>query len=245
MAGDQGAHTVRLPSKPCCLPYGTATLCRLHAFCTPEGSLQCAHHVRNRQSTPAHVCVTFAVKLLPNTGHVCARQHACIHSLSTSMRISNDVKVRTTHVQIWLPANFIFVMMLATGIWALQLVGVAMVTIMKNLSNLITITGDYFMFGRTYNIYVWLSLVLISASAVVGAKTDVQFTWWGYGAQLLNCVFTAAYSLCLRGIMDKVRLVSLCSCFDRDCLARMWVVSSACSSLAPAWHCRQLVLAQC
>lgn len=108
--------------------------------------------------------------------------------------------------QVWLPANFIFVMMLASGIWALQLVGVAMVTIMKNLSNLLTITGDYFMFGRTYNAYVWLSLLLISASAVVGAKTDVQFTWWGYGAQLLNCAFTAAYSLCLRGIMDRVRL---------------------------------------
>ena len=108
-------------------------------------------------------------------------------------------------MQTWLPANLIFVLMLATGIWALQLMGVAMVTIMKNLTNLITISGDYFMYGRTYNAYVWLSLALITGSALVGAKTDLDFTWWGYTAQLLNCVFTAAYSLVLRGIMDKVR----------------------------------------
>lgn len=107
--------------------------------------------------------------------------------------------------QIWLPVNVIFVMMLATGIWALQLMGVAMVTIMKNLTNVITISGDYLLYGRTYNAYVWLSLLLISGSAVVGAKTDLDFTAWGYAAQIANCIFTAAYSLVLRGVMDKVR----------------------------------------
>lgn len=96
--------------------------------------------------------------------------------------------------------------MLSSGIWALQLLGVGMVTIMKNLTNLLTISGDYFMYGRTYNLYVWLSLSLIMGSALVGASTDLAFTWWGYTAQILNCVFTAGYSLVLRGVMDKVSL---------------------------------------
>lgn len=108
-------------------------------------------------------------------------------------------------LQVWLPVNIIFVLMLASGIWALQLMGVAMVTIMKNLTNILTISGDYFFFGRTYNSYVWLSLFLITASALVGAKTDLAFDAWGYAAQLLNCVATAGYSLVLRAVMDTVR----------------------------------------
>jgi GDP-mannose transporter len=97
-----------------------------------------------------------------------------------------------------------FVIMLATGIWALQLMSVGMVTIMKSLTNLLTISGDYFLYGRTYNIYVWLSLFVITASAIVGAKTDLDFRGWAYVAQLSNCAFTAGYTLMLRGVMDKV-----------------------------------------
>ena len=108
-------------------------------------------------------------------------------------------------LQIWLPVNVFFVMMLATGVWSLQLLGVGMVTIMKNMTNLLTISGDYLLYGRTYNLYVWMSLGMITGSALVGASTDLSFTWWGYTAQLLNCVFTAGYSLLLRGVMDKVR----------------------------------------
>eukprot|EP00892_Ulva_mutabilis_P005877 jgi/Ulvmu1/3661/UM017_0075.1 len=116
-------------------------------------------------------------------------------------------KLRWDVVRIWLPVNILFVLMLSSGIWALQLLGVGMVTIMKNLTNLLTISGDYFMYGRTYNVYVWLSLSLIMGSALVGASTDLAFTWWGYTAQILNCVFTAGYSLVLRGVMDKVKTV--------------------------------------
>lgn len=112
-------------------------------------------------------------------------------------------RLRWDIVKIWLPVNLIFVLMLATGIWALQLLGVAMVTIMKNLSNLITITGDYFIYGRTYNRYVWFALGLITVSACTGGATDLDFTWTGYLAQLANCLFTAMYSLLLRGVMDK------------------------------------------
>lgn len=116
-------------------------------------------------------------------------------------------KLRWDVVRLWVPVNVLFVLMLASGIWSLQLLGVGMVTIMKNLTNLLTISGDYFFYGRTYNLYVWLSLSLIMGSALVGASTDLAFSWWGYTAQILNCVFTAGYSLVLRGVMDKVTSV--------------------------------------
>lgn len=109
--------------------------------------------------------------------------------------------------QVWLPVNAVFVLMLASGIISLQLLGVAMVTIMKNLTNLITISGDYFFFGRTYNIYVWLCLGIIIVSACTGMSTDLAFSWSGYSFQIANCFFTAGYSLLLRGTMDKVCLL--------------------------------------
>mgnify|MGYP000085437817 CR=1 FL=1 len=48
----------------------------------------------------------------------------------------------------WLPCNVLFVSMLCTGFLALRFVSVPMVTIFKNMSNLITVTGDYFIFGQ-------------------------------------------------------------------------------------------------
>ena len=41
-------------------------------------------------------------------------------------------------------------------------------------------------------------------SAVCGAATDLAFSLSGYLWQLVNCCFTAAYSLYLRGVMDKL-----------------------------------------
>jgi len=104
-----------------------------------------------------------------------------------------------------MPVNVVFVLMLVTGFFALQTLGVAMVTILKNLTNIITIAGDYFYFGRTYNRWVWASLALIVVSGCGGAATDLAFNWTGYAWQLANCGFTAAYSLMMKGVMDKAR----------------------------------------
>ena len=115
-----------------------------------------------------------------------------------------------SNTQVWMPVNIVFVLMLVSGFFALQTLGVAMVTILKNLTNIITIIGDYFMFGRTYNRYVWLSLALIVLSGFTGAMTDLAFEWKGYSWQLANCGFTALYSLMMKGAMEKV-------CFQFTC----------------------------
>lgn len=46
------------------------------------------------------------------------------------------------------------------------------------------------------------------ASAFCGAITDLAFDLEGYLWQIINCLFTASYSLYLRGVMDKVRAAS-------------------------------------
>jgi len=104
----------------------------------------------------------------------------------------------------WFPANIVFVAMLWTSFPALQLLGVGMVTVLKNLTNLFTIFGDIIFFDKSYGKGVWATLALMSVSALCGAFTDLNFNGKGYAWQLLNCCLTAGYSLSLRGIMDKV-----------------------------------------
>jgi GDP-mannose transporter len=107
-------------------------------------------------------------------------------------------------VRMWMPVNCIFVAMLATNFYALKLVGVGMVSVLKNLSNLFILCGDYALFGRTYSWHVWVCLVLMAASVVAGGATDVHFTWQGYAWQMANNVFTAGYALYLSRVTERV-----------------------------------------
>jgi GDP-mannose transporter len=46
----------------------------------------------------------------------------------------------------WLPLNLLFIGMLVTGFLSLVYVSVPMVTVFKNLTNLVTVTGDVYIF---------------------------------------------------------------------------------------------------
>jgi GDP-mannose transporter len=107
-------------------------------------------------------------------------------------------------VQVWFPVNLIFVGMIGSSFYALQHVGVAMVTVWKNVSNFVTAVCDVTIYKKTYSGQVWATLFLMLLSAMVGAYTDINFTWSGYGWQIANCGFTSAYALYLRSVMDKV-----------------------------------------
>lgn len=48
----------------------------------------------------------------------------------------------------WLPLNLLFIGMLFSGFMSLVYVSVPMVTIFKNLTNLVTVTGDWYLFGE-------------------------------------------------------------------------------------------------
>jgi GDP-mannose transporter len=107
-------------------------------------------------------------------------------------------------VRVWFPVNLIFVAMVGSSFYALQHVGVAMVTVWKNLSNVVTAACDVLIYGKRYTAAVWATLALMLVSAAVGAYTDLSFTWSGYGWQILNCGATSAYALYLRSVMDRV-----------------------------------------
>ncbi|KAG6552388.1 hypothetical protein Mapa_006242 [Marchantia paleacea] len=108
-------------------------------------------------------------------------------------------------VKVWLPVNFLFVGMLVSSIFSLRLMNVAMVTILKNVTNLITALGEIYFFNKHHNSKVWLSLVVMVLSAVSGGVTDLSFHGKGYTYQIINCFCTAAYSLRLRKVMDLAK----------------------------------------
>ena len=60
-----------------------------------------------------------------------------------------------------------------------------MATVLKNLSNLLTVGGDYLYFGKVYGASVWLTLALMTLSAVCGAATDLAFSFKVAPARLL------------------------------------------------------------
>lgn len=106
--------------------------------------------------------------------------------------------------RLWFPVNVIFVGMTWSSFAALKNLGVPMATVLKNLTNLFVIAGDMTFYGKRYGLYVWITLALMTVSALCGAFTDLEFDAVGYTWQLINCAFTAGYSLYLRGAMDRV-----------------------------------------
>eukprot|EP00898_Chlorokybus_atmophyticus_P008964 jgi/Chlat1/9069/Chrsp94S08320 len=109
-----------------------------------------------------------------------------------------------TIAQLWFPVNLIFVGMLWSGFLSLKFLSVAMVTVLKNTTNILVVAGDRFWFGKRHPPGVWWSVALIILSAFAGGFTDLNFSAVGYIWQAANCVLTAAYSLRLRWVMAEV-----------------------------------------
>lgn len=83
-----------------------------------------------------------------------------------------------------------------------------MVTVLKNLTNFLVIFGDLYFFNKRYSMGVWATLFLMLASALCSAATDLAFDAAGYAWQMVNNVFTAAYSLMLRHVITQMGIIT-------------------------------------
>ncbi|XP_011624830.1 GDP-mannose transporter GONST2 [Amborella trichopoda] len=122
-------------------------------------------------------------------------------ALSFTGLVSTE-KITWKLIRVWTPVNIIFVGMLVTGMYSLKYINIAMVTILKNVTNILTAIGEIYMFRKHQNAKVWAALVLMIISAISGGITDLTFDGMGYAWQALNCILTASYALTLRRIMD-------------------------------------------
>ncbi|WOL04499.1 GDP-mannose transporter GONST1-like isoform X1 [Canna indica] len=108
-------------------------------------------------------------------------------------------------VKVWFPVNAIFVGMLITSMFSLKYINVAMVTILKNATNVIIALGETYIFMKHHGNKVWSALLLMIISAISGGVTDLSFHAVGYAWQIANCFLTASYSLTLRRVMDTAK----------------------------------------
>ncbi|PIN26139.1 Nucleotide-sugar transporter VRG4/SQV-7 [Handroanthus impetiginosus] len=111
-------------------------------------------------------------------------------------------------IKVWLPVNLIFVGMLVTSMFSLKYINVAMVTVLKNVTNVITAVGEMYLFNKHHDNRVWAALFLMIISAISGGITDLSFHAIGYMWQFINCFLTASYSLTLRRLMDTAKKVT-------------------------------------
>jgi GDP-mannose transporter len=106
----------------------------------------------------------------------------------------------------WVPLNLLFIGMLSSGFIALTYVSVPMITVTKNLTNLITVAGDYFLFGESFTMVVVVSIMLMTLGAVMAGLNDLEFSLIGYCWVAVNCLCTSSYTLYMRYASTNIKL---------------------------------------
>jgi GDP-mannose transporter len=106
----------------------------------------------------------------------------------------------------WAPVNLFFCMMLFTGMAALQFNSVPMVTIFKNVTNIITTFGDWYCFGSATEGLVIVAFGIMLTGAVAAAWNDITVSWIGLFWMGLNCISTAGYVLYMKFATKNLKL---------------------------------------
>lgn len=138
-------------------------------------------------------------------------------------------KLQAETARKWLPVNVLFTLMLLTSFLrcvpeqcagmgapcsrspcraarSLGLLSVPMVTIFKNLTNVLIVAGDWYYFGQPVSAGVVGSLAIMMLGALLAGYYDLAFSATGYAWMLLNCAATAGYVLYTRKAMDSTKL---------------------------------------
>lgn len=105
----------------------------------------------------------------------------------------------------WLPVNLCFVMMLLTSFVSMRYLSVPMITVFKQLANLITVSGEAYL-GQPVSRGVLVSFATMISGAVLAAASDLEFSVPGYLWQLANCFSTSAYVLYLKHATRTIRI---------------------------------------
>lgn len=104
---------------------------------------------------------------------------------------------------LWLPVNLCFLAMLFTGFKSLKLLAVPMVNIFKNLTNILILAGDWYLFGNPVTRGIVGALLLTVLGATLAGAADIAFSWEGYLWMAANCCATAGYVLSMRSAMKR------------------------------------------
>eukprot|EP00054_Salpingoeca_dolichothecata_P011119 m.61866 g.61866 ORF g.61866 m.61866 type:complete len:328 (-) comp19310_c0_seq2:125-1108(-) len=108
----------------------------------------------------------------------------------------------------WLPVTIMFSLMLYTGSKTLQFLSIPVITVFKNLTNLLIAYGDWYFFGQKVSRAILGSFLMMVIGSILSGYTDLQFHMEGYFWMAGNCVSQACYVLYMRQAKKDTKLSS-------------------------------------
>lgn len=126
--------------------------------------------------------------------------------------------------RLWAPVNILFCGMLFTGMTSLEHNSVPMVTVFKNITNIMTTIGDCIVFGASVEVLVIAAFGIMLAGAVMAARNDVTVTQIGLFWMLANCVCTSGYVLYLKYATKSVKLSKFGMVFYNNVLCTLFLL---------------------
>jgi GDP-mannose transporter len=127
----------------------------------------------------------------------------------------------------WAPVNLFFCAMLFTGMASLQTNSVPMVTVFKNITNIITTAGDYFFFGNKPDLLVIAAFGIMLFGALAAAWNDMSISSVGLFWMGANCVATAGYVLYMKFATVNVKLTKFGMVYVNNVLCVVFLLPAA------------------
>lgn len=122
-------------------------------------------------------------------------------------------------VQMWMPANVAFVLMLVFSQLSLGRISVAMVTVFKNFATIAITLGDRIFFDNPISPSIAVSLAIMAGGSVVAGFNDLEYRTDGYIYLTLNCAFQASYILYMNKVMQILKLDKWSSMYYNNIIA--------------------------
>lgn len=123
----------------------------------------------------------------------------------------------------WAPVNLLFCGMLFTGMASLEHNSVPMVTVFKNITNIMTTVGDCVIYGASVEFLVIAAFGVMLAGAVMAAANDAEVTQAGLSWMLANCLCTSGYVLYLKFATKSVKLSKFGMVFYNNVLCTLFL----------------------
>jgi len=124
----------------------------------------------------------------------------------------------------WAPVNILFCAMLFTGMASLQHSSVPMVTIFKNITNIIVSIGDYYFFGSTVESMIIIAFSMMLVGACLAATSDMTINMTGFFWMVANCAATAGYILYMKFATKTVKLSKFGMVFYNNVLCAVFLL---------------------
>ena len=113
--------------------------------------------------------------------------------------------------------------MLFTGMTSLEHNSVPMVTVFKNITNIMTTVGDCIIYGASVEVLVIAAFGIMLGGAVMAAKQDADVSTVGLFWMLANCVCTSGYVLYLKYATKSVKLSKFGMVFYNNVLCAIFL----------------------